>query len=803
MLADLKFAFRQLAHAPAFAATAVFTLAIGIGAATAIFTVVDAVVLRPLPYPEPDRIVRVYQTKPDESRDNHAGPDFLDFRDQGRHVFAAAAAYREASFSMSGRTGAVQLHTVLVTPQYFEVFGTRPLHGRTFQDADRLASARPVVLEYGAWQKHFGGSETAIGRVVRLNQEQHEIVGIMPAGFAADVVPDLWAVSRKDLPETPFPDPGDLEHDRRVHYLHMLARLRPGVSIDQAGAAVATIAARLAKQYPDTNATRGARVVALHDDVVGEVRPALLLLLAAVGVVLGVVAVNIASLLLARAAARRKEIAIRAALGAKRMRLVRQALTESLVLGAIGGFVGLLLAAWGLNLLVALGPGDVPRLAGASLDGRVFAFSAALTFLVACIFGILPALNITRADLMTIMRRATVGAQRQRLRTTLVALELAASVVLLVAAMLIGRSFMKLQRVDMGYDPASVLTMGVPLPEARYRDEHRQQDFFRTLLPRINALPGIQSAAAAFPRPLSGGAGGANFRIEGRPTPNGEQNYAALAWITPGYFRTMGIPLLRGRAFTERDASTAPRVIVINRRMWQRFWPNEDPVGKRIRFSAEEKDPWWEVVGVVADARTYGVGQLPGPEFYVPHAQSALPFMSVLVRTSLDPGAAAAAIRAEVAALDPDLPAGELSPISDAYREQIAPSRFRTILLLFFGATSLLLAALGVYGVISYSVTQRTSEIGIRLALGASRAQVRSLVMREGLALAGVGLLVGLAASLIATRWLAALLYEVTPSDPVTIAGVVGTLLAVAALAAYVPTRRAMRIEPAIALRAE
>jgi putative ABC transport system permease protein len=704
---------------------------------------------------------------------------------------------------MAGRTGAVQLHTVLVTPEYFEVFGVQPLRGHTFQEADRHASARPIVLSHGAWQTHFGGSESAVGRIVRLNQEPHQIVGIMPPSFPAGTAPEVWVVCRKDVPETPFPDPGDLEHNRSVHYLHMIARLEQGVSLDAANAAVATIAARLAKQYPDTNGTRGARALRLHDDLVGEVRPALLLLLSAVGVVLGVVAVNIASLLLARAAARRREIAIRAALGAKRTRLVRQALTESLLLGAIGGFVGLLLAAWGLNLLVALGPGNIPRLATARLDARVFAFSTVLTLVVACVFGILPALSITGADLMTVMRRATVGAQRQRLRALLVTLELAASVVLLVAAMLIGRSFLKLQQVDLGFDVSRVHSMSVPLPETKYREEHRQRDFFRALLPRISALPGVQSAAAVFPRPLSGGAGGATFRIEGRSEDPNEQNYAALAWITPDYFRTMGIPLLQGRVFTDRDTSTAPSVIVINRTMRQRLWPDENPLGRRIRFSADENDPWWEIVGVVADSRTYGVGQAPGPEFYVPHAQSALPFMSVIVRTSVDPGATAAAIRTQIAAIDPDLPAGELRPVSEAVSEQIAPSRFRTILLVFFGATSLLLAALGVYGVISYSVAQRTSEIGIRVALGASRSQVRSLVMREGLALAGVGLILGLVASLVASHKLAALLFEVAPSDPISLAAVVAALLAVAALAAYVPTRRAMRIEPVIALRSE
>jgi putative ABC transport system permease protein len=401
------------------------------------------------------------------------------------------------------------------------------------------------------------------------------------------------------------------------------------------------------------------------------------------------------------------------------------------------------------------------------------------------------------------MRRATVGAQRQRLRAVLVAVELAASVVLLVGAMLIGRSFLNLQRVELGYDASRIYSMGLPLPETEYREEHRQREFFRTLLPRLNALPGVQAAAAVFPRPLSGGGGGATFEIQGRSETQGQQAYAALAWITPDYFRVMGIPLVRGRRFTDRDTYTSPKVIVINQAMGQRFWPAQDPIGRRIRFSTDEKDPWAEIVGVVGNARTYGVGQAPAPEFYVPHAQSALPFMSVLVRTSIDPGATAAAIRAQVAALDRNLPAGELVPISKSFDEQIAPSRFRTILLIFFGAASLLLAALGVYGLISYSVTQRTSEIGIRVALGASRGQVRSLVMREGLTLAVAGLALGLAAALLASRWLSSLLFEVAPSDPLTLASVVVTLLAVAAIAAYMPTRRAMRIEPTIALRSE
>lgn len=803
MLTDLRFAVRQLRKSPAFAATAILTLGLGIGAATAIFSIVDAVILRPLPYPDTDRLVRIYGTTPDDPRNAFSGPDYLDFQAESR-AFTAMSAYRNASASLTGRGPAIRLDAVLVTPRYFDVFGVNAAHGRTFRTGDAAPGARAAVLGHGAWQQHFGGRSSIVGDTIEIDREPHLIVGVMPAGFGAPTAPDVWIVAQKDVPDTPFPGDEDYEHNRDVHYLAVVAQLAPGVERDAADAEVKTIAARLETAYPEANRGRSARLVSLHEDVVGEVRPALVTLLAAVGVVLAVVAVNIASLLVARGAARQREMSIRAAVGAPRGRLLRQLLTESAVLGGAGGLAGFTLALWTLELIVAIGPGDVPRLADAHIDLRVFAFSATLSIAVAMAFGLLPAVQASRTDLVSVFRQGIGGGRaRQRLRSLLVGVELAATVVLLVVAGLVARSFLELQRVELGYDVENVYSMGLPLPEGRYSSEQQQAAFFQQLLPKIKGLPGVESVAAVFPRPLSGGKGSAEFEIQGQPADKSDRNVAGINWITPEYFRVMRIPLIRGRVLDEGDRAGAPLVVVINDRAADRYWPGEDAVGRRIRLSVDTTAPWHEVVGVVGNTRGYGLGQAPEPELYVPHAQGALPFMTVVARTTGDTSALPGSLRAEVAALDASLPAGELMPMERAIHEQLAPSRFRTILLGGFSAAALLLAGIGIYGLISYSVAQRTAEIGIRLALGASRAQVRALMMRHGLTLAAGGLGVGLVLALLSTRWLSSLLFETQPADPMTMAGVVTLLFGVALAACYLPARRAMRIDPATALRSE
>jgi putative ABC transport system permease protein len=659
-------------------------------------------------------------------------------------------------------------------------------------------------LDHAAWQQHFGGRPGIVGEAIELDGTPHVVVGVMPAEFGAPVPLDAWILARQDVPEAPFPGDEDYEHDRDVHYLGVVARLAPGVERESAGAEARTIAARLERAYPGSNRGRSARVISLHEDVVGDVRAALVTLLAAVGVVLAVVAVNIASLLVARGAARQREISIRAAMGAPRSRIVRQLLAESVVLGLAGGVAGFTLALWTLDLLVAIGPGDVPRLTDARIDVRVFAFSGSLSLAVAVAFGLLPAVQASRADLVSVFRQGIGGGRsRQRLRAVLVGVELAAAVVLLVVAGLVGRSFMELRRVDLGYDVDRVYTMGLPLPEGRYSSEEQQAVFFERLLPEIDAVPGIDSVAAVFPRPLSGAEGSADFEIEGRPARPEDRNLAGVNWITPDFFRVMRIRVIRGRAFTDRDRSGAPLVVVINQRAAERFWPGESPVGRRIRLSLDATAPLHEVIGVVGDTRAYGLGRAPEPALYLPHAQGALPFMSLVIRASGDRSSLLGAVRERVAALDPGLPAGDLTPMVRAVHEQLAPARFRTILLGGFSGAALLLGAIGIYGSISYMVAQRTAEIGLRLALGATRSQVRRLVMRHGLTLAAAGLGAGLVLALVSTAWLSSLLFEIQPLDPVTLAAVVALLLGVALAACYLPARHATRIDPATALRTE
>lgn len=805
MWSDLRYAFRQLRKSPAFATTAVLTLGLGIGAATAMFSIVDAVLLQPLPYAAADRLVRIYAVTPDDPRSTFSGPDYRDFAAAAR-VFTTIAAYRHSggpSLKLPS-VPAVRLEAVLVTPGYFDVFGVPATLGRTFRLDDAKAGTRAVVLSDAVWQRHFGRRSSVIGETVSIDGEPHLVIGVMPAGFGFPTTPDVWMVAQGDVPESPFTGEGDLENDRDVHYMAVVARLAPGVDLATADAAARTIAARLEQAHPVTNARRSVRLVPLHEDSVGDVQPALLTLLAAVGVVLGVVAVNIASLLIARGTARQREMSIRAAVGASRGRLLRQLLIESLVLGVAGGLAGFTLALWALELLVALGPGNVPRLADAEIDVRVFGFSSLLSICVAVAFGLLPAIQSSRADIVSVFRQSIGGGgARQRLRSILVAVELAASVVLLVLAGLVGRSFLQLQRVELGYDVEHVYTMGLPLPETRYGTGKQQSAFYDQLLSRIDALPGVASVAATFPRPLSGGRGSADFEVEGRPMGDRARQVAGINWVTPEYFNAMRIRLVSGRVFDDRDREGSQAVIIVNERMARRYWPDGIAVGRRVRFGTDGTEPWHEVIGVVGNTRVYTLHEPPEPEIYVPHAQMAVPFMTLVVRTSGDTSALLELLRAQIAALDPNLPSGELTPLTDDVDEQLAPSRFRTILLAGFGAAALLLAGIGVYGLISYSVAQRTPEIGVRLALGASGAQVRRLVMRNGMALALAGLGAGLVIAFLASRWMASLLFGVRPADPLTMFGVVVLLLGVALAASYLPARRAMGIDPATALRSE
>jgi len=805
LLRDLRYAARMMLRNPAFTSIAVLTLALGIGANTAIFSVVNGVLLRPLPYHEPGRLVLIAE-KTSYPTVSTSYENYLDWRDQS-HSFEAMEATHASTITLTGSGEPERLNVRMATAGLFPMLGIDASMGRTFLPEEDKANGPPVVLlSHGLWQRRFGASREILGKPITLDAQPYTVVGVLPGGFQVIQPADLY------LPFTPWAR--TLPEDRNWHPgIFPLARLKPGVTREQARAEMVGITKRLEEQYPLFNTGKSADVVGLQDKIVQNSRPALLLLLAAVSFVLLIACVNVANLLLARAATRGREIAIRAAMGASRRRMIRQLLTESALLSAVGGAVGLLMAWAALGPLLRLAADSVPQGVPIGLDLPVLAFTALVSLLTGILFGIVPALRTARLDLRETLnegsRGTTSGPGQHRLRGALVAMEIALAVLLLVGSGLLLRSFSRLQEVPPGFQPDHLFVADLPLSETAYAEPPRRYDFFDRLVERAKALPGVKSAAAASFLPVSGGGSVIHFNVKGRPpkTPN-DFIAAGYRTITPGYLETLGVPLVQGRLFTAADREGAPPVVVINATMLKAFFNDENPLGKYLQLGAtpEQEVPWMEVVGVVGDVRP-GLGIDPQAEMYLPYRQAdeVLPVfqLSLVLRTASDPLLQASAVRNALADIDPNQPLVKVRTMEENMATSVAQPRFRTWLIGIFAGMALLLAAVGVYGVMSYTVTQRTNEIGVRVTLGARPKEIYRIIVGEGLRFALLGVGIGLAAALALTRLLQSFLFGVSAYDPLTFAGVAVVLVLVALAASFIPARRATRVDPMVALRYE
>jgi predicted permease len=797
ILQDLRFAARTLRRNIGFTTAAVLTLALGIGANAAIFSVVNAVLLRPLPYADADRLAMVWGWYDGFGKTTTSLPDFRDLRERTK-AFSQLAARHGTVFNLTGQGEPEQLQADRVTANFFPMLGVRPMLGRAFlPDEERVGGNDDVVvLSYGLWQRRFGGEPGIVGRTLQLSGRPYTVVGVAPRDFRFMSDVDLWAPLRADT-----------AGHRRAEYLTVLGRLAPGATVEGATADIAGIFAQLATEYPETNGSIRSRVIGMREDLVGDVRPALLVFSGAVALVLLIACANVANLLLARASAREREMAVRAAIGAGRGRIVRQLLTESLLIAALGAGLGLALAAVGLDALRAMNAELLPRFQEVHIDAMAVGFALLLALGTGLLFGLAPALRLSANALGGALRegtRSAAGGAALRLRNALVLAEVALALVLLVGAGLLLRSFQQLNRVDLGFQPAQLLTYRVVLPTAKYDSAALLPPVYDEIAQRTRAIPGVRSAAVAGDLPMNG-SGYLSFAIDGRvPPPDAMEDVQPFA-VSPDYFATLGIPLRSGRLFTASDAPGAPPVALVNEEMVRRYFDGRDPIGRRVTFGdpADSSSVWWTVVGVVGDVAQEGVTAKPYAQLYRPLAQSPRRGVFVVARTTVAPMAVASGARAALEAVDPELPLTSLMTMEERIGENLLRPRVNTLLLAVFAGIALALAAIGIYGVISYAVAQRTREIGIRMALGATAGDVKRLVVRQGMTPALLGVALGAVGALAATRLMASLLYGVTATDPLTFVVVALFLGAIALLAAYVPARRATRVEPVTALREE
>ncbi len=798
---DVRYGMRMLRKNPAFTGIAVLALALGIGANTAMFSVIEAVLLRPLPYSNANELVRVASTwerggitTPYSS----SPPDFFDWRDQNRS-FSSMFAYRIGEYALTGRGEAKRVRAVMATAGIFSTLQAHPALGREFlTEENRKGADHVVVLSYGLWQAEFGGAADAIGRTFQLDSEPYTIVGVMPAEF------------RFPLPGSdayvPIGFDDKVMTQRGAHYLRVLARLKSGISVAQANDDLARIMAELRRLYPDKDGKWGVHADRLSSALVGETRPALLVLLGAVGLVALIACANISNLLLARAAVRHRELAMRRALGAGRSRLVRQMLTEGLLLALLAGAASLLLAHWALVSIVSFGPKDIPRLASVGLNGAVLAFTMSVSIACAVLFGLIPALRSSALDSAGMVRASiSPSGESGRLRGALLVGEVALSMMLLAGAGLLVRSFVRLRSLSPGFDSSGVLTMEVSVPDAHYKNSLAVQNYWEEAVTRLRSLPGVTSAAVVTPLPLSGDDFSSSFRVEGRSVPEKDEPSAELRWATPNYFRTMTIPLRKGRAFEDSDRLGSARVLLISETAARMFFPGGDAIAQKIQFGARggyEKNEG-EIVGIVGDVHHFGVDAPVPPTFYAPLAQAGMGGATVVIRAEGSLAALAQSARKLVQGIDSDVLVGEPVAMETLVSGSLGQRRFYMMLLGGFAGLALVLATVGLYGVISYSVAQRTQEMGIRVALGASGGQVVSMVMRQGLRLAGLGLAMGLVLAMMLKSVLKGFLVGVSTTDPATLSVTALVLLIVAVFASYVPARRAARVDPMVALRFE
>lgn len=811
---DLRYGARMLMKKPGFTLIAVLTLALGIGATTAIFSVVNAVLLRPLPYAEPEQLVAVGGTdarKPGV-KESSSYPDFFDWRTRNQS-FEAIAAYHSTTLTLTGTDVPAHLSGQVVTAELFDVLKMQPLLGRNFTRADEKLGgagvARAAIISHALWQKRFGADPNVIGRALTLNRKQFQIVGVAKPGFQFPIQADpveIWVTPVEDTEGLGEKQP--VTERRGFRLLETVGRLKPGVTLAAAQAEMKLLAANLEKEYPENNTNQSAIVSPFHRDLVANSREPLLILLAAVGCVLLIACANIANLMLARAAARHREIAVRTALGAGRGRIIRQLLTESLLLSLGGGLLGLMLAWWGIEALLRFVPEGLPRMTEIAIDRWTLGFTFAVSLLTGVVFGLMPALQASKVDLIEAMKDGARGTSsssaKTRLRGALIVAEVAIALTLLIGAGLLMQTFLKLQRVNLGFDAHSVLTATVELPETQYAKPEQKIAFYQQLQQRVQALPGVTQASAILPLPISDTNVVGRFQIEGRKAAAGEEPRVDYRWIGLDYFRTMKIPLLAGRDFTAQDSLKSTPVVIVNQSLARTYFPNEDPVGKRLELPFGDGMKV-QIAGVVQNVKHRAeLNSDYSPELYLPYAQ--LPFlgqMSLVVRTEVEPGSLARALQNEVAALDAEIVLNNVKTMEQYLGAAVSQPRFSAMLFGVFAAVALLLAAIGLYSVMAYLVTQRRHEIGIRLALGAQTGSVLWLILKHGMTLTLVGVVLGLGASFTLTRLLESLLFGVRPTDPLTFGVIAAVLLGVALLACWIPARRAAKVDPMIALRCE
>jgi len=801
---DLRYGFRTLLRNPGFCAVAILALAMGIGPNTAIFTMVNAVLLKPLPVPEPNRVVMIWGTLLKSGFDQMpvSAADYLEWKKQA-HSFdqmSAAFAIPEFGLNVSGAGDPERVSAALASKEFLPALGIKPIVGRNFlPEEDRPGGPPAVLISHALWQRRFHSDPAAIGRSLTVDGIPRTVVGVVPHELGEMVAADLW------LPTAINPN----NPERQNHQFGIVARLKPGVTVAESRAEMAVIARRLESAYPATNTGWGVTLFPMAEMFTGRIRPVLLILLGAVGLLLLIACANLANLLLARAATREKEIAIRGALGAGRLRLIRQLLTESLVLALAGGALGLILAAWGVRLLRSVVPDMFPMLQHMSVDVPVLAFTFGISILTGLLFGLVPAWRSSHTDLNTTLKEAAGRSESaggsHRIRSFLLAGEVALAVLLSVSAGLLLRSFVRVTEVNPGVRTANILTMNLSLPEVKYDTPQKRATFYKDLIERVDALPGVRSAGAVVFLPLrvsilSFRIWVNSFTIEGRPpVPQDKQPLADYRPATPGYFNTMGIALRQGRLFDQHDDLDAKRVVLVNEAMVRKHFPHENPLGQRIVMGKP-----MEIVGVVADAKLYGLDAPVEPAVYVPHAQhSGDSSMAVVVRTEGDPTVVAAAVRREILKLDPEQPISNVRSMEQVLSDSLMLRRVAMLLLTVFASLALTLATVGIYGLTAYSVSRRTHEIGLRVALGASQSQILRMVVGRGLVTSLIGAAIGVAAAFELTRGLSGMLYGVTATDPLVFAGVPLLLIAVSVLASYVPARKATRIDPLVALRYE